>query len=133
MKFTLNELADHFITSAPATLSEISAIEIFFNYTFPTDYKDLLLVTNGLEGRTEKQYLVLWSTHELMELNTAYQVKEFVSDLIIFGSDGAEDAFGFNTSGKTISVVKLPFIGMGYLPTEKLDDSFNSFLSSIGL
>ena len=133
MKLALTELVDRFATAAPAAPSEIAAIEKFFNYAFPADYKALLQTTNGLEGRTDRQYLVLWSTQELMDLNTAYQVKEFVADVIIFGSDGAEDAFGFDTSVPTVSIVKLPFIGMGYLPNEKLAGSFEAFLSSQGL
>ena len=54
--------------------------------------------------------------------------KEFLSNIILIGSDGAEDAFGFDTTNMT--VVKLPFIGMGHIANQKLSDTFGDFLSS---
>ena len=71
---------------------------------------------------------MLWSAEELVKLNQAYHVNEFVSNIIIIGSDGAEEAFAFDTTNMTI--VQLPFIGMGHIPNEKLSDTFSDFLSS---
>src|ERR1700743_1841159 len=129
MKLLLDSLARDFSISAPATLAEIAEAERWFNYSFPPDYKDFLSAANGLEGQANREYLVLWSTKELIDLNTAYKVKEFVTDVIIFGSDGAEEAFGFDISGSPAPIVQLPFIGMGYIPTRRLCGSFEEFLS----
>ena len=129
MKRLLDSLAKHFDVSAPATRSEIAEAETSLNYSFPADYTDFLLMTNGLEGKGGDGYLVLWSAKELIELNAAYQVKEFVADVIIFGSDGAEEAFGFDTSVVPAAIIKLPFIGMGYVPNERLAGSFEEFLA----
>lgn len=71
------------------------------------------MVSNGLEGEAANGYLVLWSCQELIELNAAYQVKYFVADVILFGSDGADEECGFAISGTPASIVILPFIGMG--------------------
>lgn len=128
MKRLLEKLTNSFDTVSPATPSAIETAEKFFNLTLPTDYKEFLQFSNGLEGETTDSYLVLWSSEELVELNQAYHVKEFISDIIIFGSDGAEEAFGFDTTN--MSIVKLPFIGMGHIPNEKLSDTFSDFLSS---
>lgn len=54
--------------------------------------------------------------------------KNLSQTFILIGSDGAEDAFGFDTTNMTI--VKLPFIGMGHIANEKLSDTFGDFLSS---
>jgi len=124
----LEKLANSFDTVSPATPSAIETAEKFFNLKLPTDYKEFLQFSNGLEGETADSYLVLWSAQELVELNQAYNVKEFVSSIIILGSDGAEDAFAFDTTNMTI--VKLPFIGMGHIANEKLSDNFADFLSS---
>ena len=124
----LEKLAKSFDTVLPATHTAIETAEKFFNLKLPTDYKEFLQFTNGLEGETADSYLVLWSAEELVELNQAYNVKEFVSNIILIGSDGAEDAFGFDTTNMTI--VKLPFIGMGHIANEKLSDTFGDFLSS---
>ena len=128
MKQLLEKLANSFDTVSPAPLPAIETAEMFFDVKFPTDYKDFLQFTNGLEGETADNYLVLWSAEELVQLNQAYNVNEFVSNVIVIGSDGAEDAFAFDTTNMTI--VKLPFIGMGHIANEKLSDTFSEFLSS---
>ncbi len=117
-----------FDTVPPATDAAIAAAESYFNFLFPADYKSFLQFTNGLEGETESNYLVLWSAEELLELNQAYNVREFAPNIIIWGSDGAEDAYAFETSSR--DVVKLPFIGMGHIPYDKLSDTFDEFLAS---
>ena len=128
MKQLLERLADSFDTVPPATVSAIERAEKFFNVNLPNDYKEFLQFTNGLEGETTDSYLVLWSAEELVELNQAYHANEFVSNIIIIGSDGAEEAFAFDTTN--MNVVRLPFIGMGYIPNEELSDTFSDFLSS---
>jgi len=133
MKFSLDSLVHRgFSVYAPATPAEIAEAEKSFNFSFPADYKEFVSLTNGLEGQTDQAYLVLWSVKELAELNSAYQVREFVRNIILFGSDGAEEAFGFDTSGmptSPASIVKLPFVGMGYITQERLAGSFEEFLS----
>jgi SMI1 / KNR4 family (SUKH-1) len=129
MKLLLDSLAKNYSVSVPATLSGIAAAESVLIYSLPADYKDFLLMTDGLEGAGDHEYLVLWSSKELIELNAAYHVKEFVPNVIIFGSDGAEEAYGFDISVVPASIVKLPFIGMGYVPNERLAGSFEEFLS----
>jgi len=128
MKQLLEKLSRNFDTLSPATAYVIETTEQFFNVQLPADYKEFLQFTNGLEGETTDGYLVLWSAEELIQLNQAYNVKEFVSNIILIGSDGAEEAFAFDSSNMTI--IKVPFIGMGYIENEKLSDSFEGFLSS---
>lgn len=122
----LETLANNFDTFPPATPAAIENAEMVFNLKLPADYKAFLQFTNGLEGETASSYLVLWSAEELVTLNQAYHVKEFVSNIIIFGSDGAEEAFGFDTTD--MSVVNLPFIGMGHIPNKKISPTFSDFL-----
>lgn len=86
-------------------------------------------MTNGLEGRTKSGYLVLWSVPDLIALSEAYHVKEFIPHIIVIGSDGAELAFGFDTSYACPPIVKLPLIGMGHVPYRKIADTFEAFLS----
>ena len=125
---TAHSLTDSLDAVSPGTVYTIESVEKFFDIKLPSDYKDFLQSTNGLDGETADNYLVLWSTEELVKLNQAYHVNEFVSNIIIIGSDGAEEAFAFDTTNMTI--VQLPFIGMGHIPNEKLSDTFSDFLSS---
>jgi hypothetical protein len=125
---TAHSLTDSLNTASLEPVSAIESVERFFNIKLPSDYKEFLQVTNGLEGETADNYLVLWSAEELVKLNQAYHVNEFVSNILIIGSDGAEEAFAFDTTDMTI--VQFPFIGMGHIPDEKLFDTFSDFLSS---
>jgi len=79
MRQLFEKLIKDFDTVSPAIISTIETAEKFFNLKFPTDYKEFLQLTNGLELETSDNYLVLWSAEELVELNQAYNVKEFVS------------------------------------------------------
>lgn len=124
----LEKLTHNFETFSPATPSAIENAEMVFNLKLPADYKAFLQFTNGLEGETTSSYLVLWSAEELVNLNQAYNVTEFVPNVIIFGSDGAEDAFGFETTNMTI--VKFPFVGMGHIPNKEISTTFSDFLAS---
>jgi hypothetical protein len=128
MKKLLEELAKNFDMAPPATPHAINNAETFFSLNFPADYNEFLLFANGLEGEIDDKYLVLWSVEELVELNQAYNVKEFVSNIIIIGSDGAEDAFAFDTTN--MNIIRLPFIGMGHITGEKISETFRDFLSS---
>jgi len=128
MNLSLKDLRKDFDITSPATSEEIAKVEKHFGWPLPADYKNFLLLTNGLEGGLSDEYLVLWGTTELIELNLAYKVQDFIQNIIIFGSDGAEEAFAFDISNQKSFVVKLPFIGMGYIPNERLADTFESFL-----
>lgn len=128
MNLSLKELSRNFDTAPAASEQEIAAAESHFGFVFPTDYKDFLRVTNGLEGMVDNKYLVLWTAAELIELNVAYKVRDYIQDIIIFVSDGAEDAYAFDISGPNPLVVTLPFIGMGHIDNKKLADTFEAFL-----
>ena len=130
MKQILSKLSSNFHVGTPATNDQLGEIEKHFNCIFPDDYKEFLKFTNGLEGFTPSNYLVLWTTQELIQLNQAYNVKEFIANTIIFGSDGGEEAFAFDISSTDFTIIKLPFIGMGHIANEKLFDTFESFLES---
>ena len=119
-----------FNNSSNSKFKTIDTAEKHFNIIFPTDYKEFLLNSNKLESDTVDNYLVIWSISELVELNKAYHVDEFISNIIIFGSDGAEDAYAFDSSRNKLEIVKLPFIGMGYISKEKLADTFTDFIKS---
>ena len=128
MKKLLNTISNNFEKNAPAATSAIEAIETYFNVQLPADYIQFLQFTNGIEGPIGDNYLVLWSAEEVIQLNQAYNVREFVSNILIIGSNGADEAFAFNTTD--MSIVNLPFIGMGHDVMDKLADTFEGFLAS---
>ena len=104
----------------------IEFAESFLKVEFPNIFRKYLQSTNGVEGEFQNQYLNLWGLAELVQLNEAYNVQEFAPNLLLFGSDGGEDAFAFERS--TMHIVRIPFIGMSYVAIEKIADSFTDFL-----
>ncbi|MCR8649792.1 hypothetical protein A1343_11075 [Leptospira interrogans serovar Bataviae] len=64
-------------TIQPGTnLNTIQKIESIFKVTFPEDYKQILLWSNGGEGKVGNRYLSLWKIEELVQLNEDYQIKK---------------------------------------------------------
>ena len=75
---------------------------------------------------------MLWKLEELEEFNRDYEVREYLSDVLLFGSDGGGEAFGFLTTDRpNWEVVKVPFIGMSPELCEKVAGSFSEFMTSL--
>lgn len=61
---------------------------------------------------------------ELIRFNKEYEVSEYAPGILLFGSDGGGEGYGFNTNEPGWPVVRLPFIGMA---PEYADEVANSF------
>ncbi len=97
--------------SAPAGL--LDQVQAGLHTAFPEDYSEFMTESNGAEGNVgENSYLVLWPLEEIIPLNEAYAVKEFAPGLVLFGSDGGDTGYAFDTRGATPVIVDVPFIGM---------------------
>ena len=73
----------------------------------------------------EDNYLLLWEKDEIEELNDAYETQEFLSDIILIGSDGGDMAYGINKNGDYIEV---PFIGMDDSEVAVVAANFEEFI-----
>jgi hypothetical protein len=83
--------------NSPASNSLLNQRIAAFGHPLPTDYLRFLRQANGGEGFVGKEvYLVLWRVEELAGMNAAYHVAEFAPGLLIFGSDGGDEAFAFD-------------------------------------
>lgn len=78
---------------------------------------------DGIVGKNN--YLLLWDKNDLEELNDAYEVLEFLSNIMLIGSDGGEIAYGIDTAGRFVEV---PFIGMADDEIRIIADSFDDFI-----
>ena len=95
----------------------------------PSDYLAALQFTNGCEGFIRYSFFRLYSITELILFNDAHQVKKFAPGLIIFGSNGSGEAFGFDTRADPIEIVQIPFIPMDFRYAKPLGTNFMEFLS----
>lgn len=84
---------------------------------------DNMISGEGMVG--EKSYLVLWKKEDIEELNNDYAVQEFLNNIILIGSDGADTAYGRNIKG---SYIEVPFIGMDDSEVKIIGNTFDEFI-----
>ena len=89
-------------------------------------------MTNGGEGFIgEEEYLMLWSVEELPSLNEAYEVQQYAPGLLLFGSSGGGEAYGFDTRNQRFEILRVPFIGMAWDLAQPIANSFDLFMRTL--
>lgn len=92
-------------------------------------YEDYLRQTLSGEGMVgENSYLLLWKKGEIEELNELYETDEFLSDVILIGSDGGDMAYGMDRNGRYVEV---PFIGMDDEEVKIIGKNFDEFINYV--
>lgn len=127
-KTQLGRLLDDFAFEECATESAISALG---GLRLPEDYLSLLREANGGEGFVGEQYLILWRAEELIDFNREYEVDTYAPGLVLFGSTGGGEAFGFDTRSEPYSVVLVPFVGMDLGHATKVAESFSRLIERL--
>jgi hypothetical protein len=125
------KLFHDFIKKASATEEDARHACNVLNFQLPPDYLAVLHFSNGGEGFIQNSYVRLYSIDELLSLNEAYQVKRFCPGLILFGSNGSGEAFGFDTRQDPLEIVQIPFIPMDFEYARSLGKSFLEFLRAL--
>ncbi len=98
----------------------------------PADYVAFMRSANGAEGPVGAEgYLQLWRLEELIELNREYQVEQFAPGLVLFGSDGGGEAYGFLQRDHSVQIVSVPFVPLDIAQARVLGESFETFLIGI--
>ena len=116
----------------PASAAAVEEVERQLGVKLPLEYVEFLKRTNGGEGTIGKgAYVILWSVGELASMNQAYEVQKYVPGLLIFGSDGGGEAFGFDTRSPQWPIVQMPFVGMAWDLTRPMGATFNEFLGRL--
>ena len=116
---TVQKLSEFNISSdEELVLSErYKAFEAYLQYTVSGE---------GMVG--ENNYLSLWEKNEIEELNNNYETQEFLSNVLLIGSDGGDTAYGIDVNGKYIEV---PFIGMDDEEVEIIAEDFDGFIDYV--
>ena len=110
----LNVLTSRLDRNAPAREEDIKSFLSRVRFSPPPGYIEFMQESNGAEGPIGKssRHLVLWPIEKLFGYNEDYHVDEFAPHLVIFGSNGAGEAYAFNTRSQPTTIVRVPFIGM---------------------
>jgi hypothetical protein len=105
-----------FKANPPASAGLIAQCQAKLSFPLPVDYVHFLQRMNGGEGFIgDHAYVALWRVEELGERNAGYEVAEFAPGLLLFGSNGGGEAFGFDIRTGQFRIVAAPFIGMHQL------------------
>ena len=127
----LESIFSNFLRRPGATTELVAKACRLLNFTPPTDYVTVLNYTDGGEGFIGQNYLRLYSTEEVPRLNQAYQVETFAPRLVIFGSNGGGEAFGFDARQSQIEIVQIPFIPLDFQQAIPFGPSVFEFLSKL--
>ena len=116
------------IRSLLTEFNETNSNDIFSSekYNEFEKYINECISGEGMIG--ENSYLILWEKEEIEGLNDAYEVKEFLNNSILIGSNGGDNAYGIDVDGKFFEV---PFIGMDDDEKKVLGNSFEEFIEKL--
>ena len=124
----LEKLLGEFERNAGASADAIAECERHFGREFPKDYRDFMMSSNGGEGFIgPNSYLRLWKIEELPLMNDGYEAANYLPNSLLFGTDGGEEAFGFDLRSSEIKIVEVPFVGMEWEHAWLLADSLRGF------
>lgn len=91
----------------------------------PQDYLAFMSKSDGAYGFVGTTYVALSSVQEVLEENEG--LFGLPKGLVIFGSDGAEEAYAFDGRDGSMRVVRMPYDDIHYVPTV-LAATFTEFL-----
>ena len=111
---------------------ELSQLNDLAGCSLPQPYIDLMTRTNGIEGFvSDMNYVVLWPFEQLAEANEGYGVKKFAPGFFLFGSNGSDAGYVFDTRCTAMPVLEVPFIGMSHSEAKLKGNSFEEFLMAL--
>jgi hypothetical protein len=102
-------VSPNWVRRPPASPSQVAASQGETGVEYPLDYVSFLLWSNGGEGELFGKYLSLWPVEEVAQLNRDYAIANYIRALVVFGSDGGGEAFGFDYSSASPVIVSVPF------------------------
>jgi hypothetical protein len=127
-----NNLLARFKCNPPAPQENVDALETSMGCELPSDFREFLTYCNGGEGFVgPNSYLVLWPVEKLQRFNHDYEVAEYLDDVLLIGSSGGGEAYGFQTSVTPWRVIQVPFIGMEPRLVESIAPSFSEFVATL--
>ena len=115
----------------PASQAAIRGAASALGVPLPSDYVDFLRRHNGGEGFAGNNSVVLFKAEELKPFNDAYEIGEYAPGLVLFGSNGGGEGYAFDTRDGSMSVVRVPFIGMELRYARPIGKSFTDMLHQL--
>ena len=120
-------IPDHFVQNPGASEDAIAQAQAALGGVLPQDYLDFLRISNGGESG-DGPVLILWPIEDVPTFGAEYLEAVDIDHVVLFGSNGGGEAFGFDLRQKPTRIVELPFIGMEWRFALHCADSWEAFL-----
>lgn len=112
---------------------DFESIEEEYSVHLPTEYKELMRLSNGGERQFANTYLSLWQVEKIIELNRSYKVQHYLSKkLICFGNDGDLGwVFDFRGSETEPAVALVSLGDLDVHSIRPVAETFSEFLNKL--
>jgi len=94
----------------------------------PADFVEFVGSFDGAEGWVGDSYVSLWPAADVIANNETIQVDALAPGLLLFGSDGGTEAYGFDRRANPWLVVRVPFVGLSRDRIEVIATSVTDWL-----
>jgi hypothetical protein len=94
-----------------AAAEVLSAIDIALG-PLPRDYVDFIAEFDGAEGWVGDEYVALWNAADLVRYNRDLRLDLDAPGLVLIGTNGGGEGFGFDRREGRFNVVMVPLIGV---------------------
>ena len=117
---------------APAHPRAVECLSSNLRVPLPNDYLEFLRQHNGGEGFIGGNYVIFWKAEELADFNREYEVDAYAPGILLFGSDGGGEGYGFDTQTEGMPIVRIPFIGMERRYAKLVAKNFPDLFAKLG-
>lgn len=127
MDSILDLLPQSFLRPARATIEMVTQLESTLGVSFPDDYKEFLLASNGGEGKIGSAYFLFWPVENIASRNLSAQITRYMSDKFIgVGTNGGGEcyAFDYTTQSKEPQFVIVPLGDLDHSSKFIIADTF---------
>jgi hypothetical protein len=125
----IQELIGSMERNPPTTSDSITEIEEALRISFPIQYKNFMLESNGAEGCIgESSYLAIWRDSEIVRANRDLKIEEYTPGLVLFASDRGGTAYAFDKRQAQMPIVEIPDDSIHIEEAVKIADTFTGFL-----
>lgn len=131
---TLQECLRGFLSQPGASEGALEQLAQSLGAPLPADYRAFLRYSNGGEGFIGRNdYLRFYTAENLLEINQAYEIDQYLPGFLLVGSNTIGDAICLRPPLAEGQVMQVPFIPLRRDYAEPGESSFGDFLTRLAL
>ena len=106
----LERIAVSWLKNPEARIHDTERAELELGRSFPSDYRQFLLWSNGGEGYIGSTYFSFWEVGRLKELNVSYRIDYYLPNILGIGTDSGGECYAldFRDDPSTPLLVQVP-------------------------